>query len=53
MAKYKTLTRNIEIKKTQRLYRMRVKMIEKIKPNGKKEYRRKYEKQKMSKNQDI
>jgi len=47
MAKHKTLARNIQIKKTPRLFRARVKMIEKIKPNTKKELRRKYNKQKL------
>jgi hypothetical protein len=41
------MTRNIEIKKTPRLYRARVKMIEKIVPNGKKLKRRKWEKQQL------
>ena len=52
MAKNKTQVRNIQIKKTPRLYRMRMKMIEKIKPNAKRDYRRKYEKQKLSQKQD-
>lgn len=47
MAKHKTLARNIQIKKTPRLFRARVKMIEKIKPNTKKELRRKFNKQKL------
>ena len=53
MAKYKKLVRNIEVKKTPRLFRPSgIKMVEKIKPNGKKQYRRKYEKQKLFKKQD-
>jgi len=53
MAKNDRQTRNIQIKKTPRLYRARVKMIEKIKPNGKKQYRRKWNKQNLSKNADT
>ena len=53
MAKHKTLKRNIVIKKTPRLYKYSVKMVQKIKPNTKKQYRRKHEKQQLSKNQDI
>ena len=52
MAKHKTLTRNIVIKKTPRLYKYSIKMVQKVKPNTKKDYRRKYEKQNLSKNQD-
>lgn len=52
MAKYKTMTRNIEIKKTPRLYKYKARMIEKVKPNIKKEYRRKWDKQNLSKIKD-
>ena len=52
MAKYRTLTRNIEIKKTPRLYKYNARMIQKVKPNTKKEYRRKHDKQKLSRNWD-
>jgi hypothetical protein len=45
MAKHKIMTRNIEIKKTPRLYKYKVKMVEKVKPNLKKEQRRKWDKQ--------
>jgi hypothetical protein len=41
MAKSQTLTRNIEIKKTPRLYKMNVKMVERIKENAKKKNQRK------------
>jgi len=53
MAKHKTFTRNIEIKKTPRLYKYKARMIEKVKPNTKKEYKRRHEKQNLSKIQDI
>lgn len=52
MAKNKTQVRNIQLKRTPRLYRMRVKMVEKIKPNFKQDYHRKREKQNLSKIQD-
>jgi hypothetical protein len=49
MAKNKAQVRNIQIKKTPRLYRMRVKMVEKIKENEKKRNRRKWNKQNLLK----
>lgn len=52
MARERKQTRNIQIKKTPRLYRMRVKMIEKIKENEKKRNRRKWDKQKLSQMKD-
>lgn len=52
MKKYKPLVRNIEIKKTPRLFKYKVKMVQKVKPNGKKIYRRRHEKQNLSKNQE-
>lgn len=53
MAKYKKITRNIEIKKTPRLYKYAVKMVPRIKENDKKRNRRKWEKQNLSKIEDT
>lgn len=53
MAKHRRHTRNIKIKKTPRLYKYKVKLVEKIKPNTKKEHRRKWHKQNLAKEQDT
>jgi hypothetical protein len=52
MAKPRKHTRNIEIKRTPRLYKYNARMVQKVKPNTKKQYRRKWDKQNLSKNQD-
>lgn len=52
MAKYKKLVRNVEVKKTPRLYKYAVKMVPKIKENSKKKNRRKWEKQNLSQKEE-
>ena len=53
MAKYKKMTRNIQINKTPRLYKYSVKMVAKIKENEKKKNRRKRDKQNLCKKKDT
>jgi len=53
MAKYKKMTRNIQINKTPRLYKYSVKMVAKIKENEKKKNRRKWEKQNLCKKENT
>jgi hypothetical protein len=53
MAKHRRHTRNIKIKKTPRLHKYKVKMVERVRENAKKKNKRKWHKQNLAKEQDT